>query len=193
MNHYETGKRTPSADTLLRLAEVLECDAGWLLTGRSADGSSPPPAPSPSSPVSPNDDFVYVPEYDIGGEGREGSIQSSQIVDHLAFKRHWVEQELRTRPEHLVLIHCTGDAMEPTLRTGDLLLVDRSPEKKRGDGVYLLNIEGGLYVRRLEQRVDGSLIVRGDNPAAAPETRLERDSLKDLNLVGRVVWVGRRI
>ena len=191
MNHYETGKRIPPVETLLTLARVLECDAGWLLTGQ---GSPQPQTGEPHEPtVADGAGFVFVPQYDIGIIEEKEPIQSSQIVNHLAFKRDWVLQELRTQPDQLLLIQCTGDAMEPTIRPDDLLLVDRSPEKKNQDGVFLLQIESGLYIRRVERRIDGGLIVRSDKPEAAPQEIIAREDENKLNRIGRVVWEGRRI
>lgn len=83
--------------------------------------------------------------------------------------------------------------MEPTIKPNDLLLVDRSPDKKREDGVYLLHINGGLYVRRVERRIEGGLIIRGDKPGAAPEEKISKERESQLDLIGRVVWVGRRL
>lgn len=190
MNHYESGKRVPTVDTLLNLAKILNCDPGWLLTGQE-------PFHKESEPIKETEgntgDFVFVPQYELGPLGSGASIQSSQVVDHLAFKREWVVQELRSAPDQLILIRCTGDAMEPTIKPDDLLLVDKSPEKKREDGVYLIHIDGGLYVRRVERRIEGGLIIRGDKPGASPEERILKQNEQQLDLIGRVVWVGRRL
>ncbi|MFQ5483303.1 MAG: helix-turn-helix transcriptional regulator [Nitrospinaceae bacterium] len=182
-----------SADLLAAISRVLECDGGWLLTGQGM-----PPTAAESSQPHPDDadrqpGFVYVPKYAVEPSGEGFSIQSSQLVDHLAFKRDWVEGELRAQPENLLLIPCTSDAMEPTLRSGDLLLVDRADEKKREDGIFLIHIEGGLYVRRVERRFDGVLVIRGDNPATSSEERIPRNQADKLDLIGRVVWTGRKI
>ncbi|QPJ63001.1 MAG: helix-turn-helix transcriptional regulator [Candidatus Nitronauta litoralis] len=190
MNHYESGKRVPTVDTLLNLARILECDPGWLLTG----GESPALKQEPASTVRKDTGgFVFVPQYDLGLLSNGASIQSSQVVDHLAFKRDWVVQELRSVPDQLLLIRCTGDAMEPTIKADDLLLVDRSPEKKREDGIFLIHIDGGLYVRRVERRLEGGLTIRGDKTGAAPEEKIPREKEKQLDLIGRIVWVGRRL
>ena len=36
MNHYESGKRIPNSALLAKLAGVVECDPGWLLTGQAS-------------------------------------------------------------------------------------------------------------------------------------------------------------
>jgi Predicted transcriptional regulators len=48
MSHYETGKRSPDFETLLKFGEILECSVDYLLTGNSGapeikkDGSEEP-------------------------------------------------------------------------------------------------------------------------------------------------------
>ncbi len=190
MNHYETGKRVPPVETLLNLAKILDCDAGWLLTGQEATVQKSPPSSEVREDAG---GFVFVPQYELALLENGTSIKSDQVVDHLAFKRDWIVQELRSAPDQLLLIRCTGDAMEPTVKADDLLLIDRSPEKRREDGVYLIHIDGGLYVRRVERRIEGGLIIRGDKPGAAPEIKISRENESQLDLIGRVVWVGRRL
>ncbi|MEK9629868.1 MAG: helix-turn-helix domain-containing protein [Nitrospinota bacterium] len=110
MNHYESGKRTPNSELLAQIAKTLECDPGWLLTGEGEAKKKGMESPKNSGSL---DSFVLVPRYNIEGPG--SSIQSEQVVDHLAFKEEWVCQELGTNPKNLLLIHSIGDSMEPTL------------------------------------------------------------------------------
>ncbi|MBF0613106.1 MAG: helix-turn-helix transcriptional regulator [Magnetococcales bacterium] len=34
INHYLAGRRDPTPDLLVKMAEALKCDIGWLLTGK---------------------------------------------------------------------------------------------------------------------------------------------------------------
>ena len=92
-----------------------------------------------------------------------------------------------------MLVSALGDSMEPTVRTGDLLLVDRSPESPLEDGIYLIQIEQSLSVKRLERRMDGSVTVRGDNPKASKEELISKKELARLKNIGKVVWIGRKV
>ena len=196
MNHYETGKRVPNASLLGKMVALLKCDPGWLLTGNRPASSPRTAHDTPSQPTDSEamaGQFIFVPQYDLKTAGTGDNIQSSQIVDHLAFKKDWVLADLKIDPSRLMLVSAVGDSMEPTVRTGDLLLVDRSPESPLEDGIYLIQIEQGLSVKRLERRVDGSVTVRGDNPKASKEELLSKKELARLKNIGKVVWMGRKV
>ena len=195
MNHYESGKRAPNSELLSKIATVLECDPGWLLTGEGeaekTNATSKDAVPIPSGSLN---GFVLVPRYNIESSAGGGSvIHSEQIVDHLAFKASWVSKELGTDPNNLLLIHSIGDSMEPTFRSGDLLLVDRNKARVKGDGIYLINFDDGLIVKRLEWMMDGTVVIRGDNTSVSREQKLTYIEMEKLHLLGRVVWVGGKV
>ena len=193
MNHYESGKRAPNSELLSQIVKVLECDPGWLLTG---EGQAEKKEDLLNEPIQSSalNDFVLVPRYNIESSMVGGSvIHSDQIVDHLAFKASWVSKELRTDAKNLLLIHSIGDSMEPTFRSGDLLLVDRNKARVKGDGIYLINFDDGLIVKRLEWMMDGTVVIRGDNTSVSREQKLTAIEMEKLHLLGRVVWVGGKV
>ena len=193
MNHYESGKRAPNSELLSQIAKTLGCDPGWLLTG---EGQAEKKEVLLNEPIPPSalNDFVLVPRYNIESSAGGGSIiHSEQIVDNIAFKASWVSKELGTDPKNLLLIHSIGDSMEPTFRSGDLLLVDRNKARMKGDGIYLINFDDGLIVKRLEWMMDGTVVIRGDNTSVSREQKLTAIEMEKLHLLGRVVWVGGKI
>lgn len=137
--------------------------------------------------------FALVPRYNVQGSMGGGAVlHSEQVVDHLAFRTEWVRSELRANPANLVLISAVGDSMLPTLSSGDLLLVDKSEYKIRDDAIYVISVNGSLLVKRVQLLLDGTVIIRSDNPAYQPQT-VKQPDIEDLKVVGRVVWVGRRV
>ena len=85
-----------------------------------------------------------------------------------------------------------GDSMAPTLGDGDDILVDRGdgPERVR-DGVYVLRIDDALVVKRLAVNPAArTLTIRSDNPAYPGWPDCDPAAVE---IVGRVVWAGRRI
>lgn len=137
--------------------------------------------------------FILVPRYDVTGSMGNGHvIHSEQIVDHLAFRAEWVRTELATSPSSLVLISAIGDSMEPTLRAHDLLLIDRSVLSVKQDAIYAFAVDGELRVKRIQRLFDGSLIIKSDNPEYTTEN-LTQQQVESINIIGRVVWSGRRM
>ncbi|WP_241085759.1 S24 family peptidase [Candidatus Vondammii sp. HM_W22] len=126
--------------------------------------------------------------------GHGAVVEEERIIDLLAFKRQWVRQELNANPDDFYLIYVDGESMEPTLCSKDVILVDRrSAQEVPRDGIYVLRIDGGLLVKRLQRLPGHQVKVTSDNPAYDPfnislETRDE-----DLAIIGRVIWTGRRM
>lgn len=137
--------------------------------------------------------FVMVPRYNVrAGAGGGQAIHDDSVVDHLAFKRDWIRSDLDLDPEHLALIEVHGDSMVPTLKDGDLILVDLRNGKRRNAGVYVIQLDGHLLVKRLNRKLDGSVEVISDNPAYPPEV-LGPEAADLLHVIGRVVWSGGRM
>ena len=59
--------------------------------------------------------------------------------------------------------------MQPTISSGDLLLVDRSKLQVRGERIYLINLDDEVMVKRVKCLLDGSVVIRGDNTLVSRE------------------------
>ena len=87
------------------------------------------------------------------------------------------------------MIEARGDSMEPTIRGGDLLVVDISPQQRvEHSRLYVLLVGENLLVKRIQQQLDGSLLVVSDNSRYAPE-RVAPKELEALRILGQVIWV----
>lgn len=124
--------------------------------------------------------------------GAGAFVGEERPIAHIAFDPAWLRRVARGRPEKLALIRVAGDSMAPTLGDGDDILVDRGDRADRlRDGIYVLRLEGTLIVKRLVMGRDrAEVTIRSDNPAW-PDLPLRPAS--ELDLVGRVVWTGRRL
>ena len=63
----------------------------------------------------------------------------------------------------------------------------------KGDGIYLINFDDGLIVKRLEWMMDRTMVIRGDNTSVSREQKLTYIEMEKLHLLGRVVWVGSKV
>jgi phage repressor protein C with HTH and peptisase S24 domain len=91
-------------------------------------------------------------------------------------------------PGGVVLAPAVGDAMAPTIENDDILLIDTT-RREKDDGVCVaIDQDGFLLVRRLQRRTKGGgFRLVCDNP------RYPFTEAADVELVGRVVWVGGKL
>ena len=108
----------------------------------------------------------------------------SDLIDVRALGR-----ELRIPVDELKVFHGRGDAMDPTVRDGDLLVARGRDHAVIAPGIYAIEVESELVARRLEQRVDGALVVSTDNPRYEPEV-LGPAQDRPFRVFGPVVWLG---
>lgn len=133
-------------------------------------------------------DWADIPRLPLGASAGPGTLaQDSAPTDRLRFSGRWLRQQ-GLEPAMLSVIEVEGDSMEPTLRDGDEILVDRSPRPLRS-GLHVIRLDDVLLVKRLEPGSAGTLLVISDNPAYP---RMER-ARAEVAIIGRVVWKGGRI
>ncbi len=90
------------------------------------------------------------------------------------------------RPASTFFMKMRGDAMRPSLREGDLLVVDRSLDPRPGR-LVVAAVDGSFIVRRWE-RAGKEAVLRAENPKHPP---LHVSDCEDFRLFGVVTWVTR--
>ncbi|MFM9597740.1 helix-turn-helix transcriptional regulator, partial [Streptomyces scabiei] len=82
------------------------------------------------------------------------------------------------------------DSMHPTIISGESLVVDTSPLDNFLDGIYVIDLDSHLLVKRLQRQFTGGIKILSDNPAYEAQL-VPQESLDQLHIVGRVVWMGK--
>ena len=83
--------------------------------------------------------------------------------------------------------------MEPEVRSGDILLINRSVTEPRGEGVYVVSLDGDLLVKRWQRSGADQLVLKATNPAYDP-VEIDLTAVGDaFRIIGRVAWVGRNL
>ncbi|ANW06144.1 DNA-binding protein [Bradyrhizobium icense] len=100
----------------------------------------------------------------------------------------WDEVALPTpSDEHAYALEISGDAMKPTYRDGDIIVVSPGTPIRRGDRVVLKTSDGEVMVKELKRRTTRSLELQSLNPAHADRT-LDAD---DVAWIARIVWASQ--
>ena len=170
--------------------EAADKVALWILDG------GPPPDQAVLGPGAAlagfEDEYALVADYDIrAGAGGGLMFDSENILDRLAFRRQWLRMVTNAPLDQLAVIQAHGDSMEPTIRSGDHLLVDRTDTNPRREGIYVIAWSGAINVKRVTvDYAAKSLTISSDNTLHPTNQGV---SPKDLAVLGRVVWIGRRL
>lgn len=176
--NWITGATMPPFDVLAELATKKKVSLEWLASGvgsmtGDADGG-----------------FSFIPQYEIrAGAGAGQLIESENVKGFLAFREDWIRHKLRRNPASLVVVEAFGDSMHPTITDGDIMLVDTSEERVRGPAIYFVRAGNEAIVKRIQLNMDGSLVLKSDNPAYEAWTVSGADA-SDFKVLGKVVWSG---
>ena len=123
-------------------------------------------------------------------EARPGPARSARReipFDAFRFSRRWLREQ-GLEPALLSSIRVMGDSMDPLLRDGDEILVDRTPRPFR-EGVHVVRLGEALHVKLLQAVPPGRLRLISQNAAYEPV----EVAMADVDVVGRVVWKSGRI
>lgn len=124
--------------------------------------------------------------YGLGGTFISGHISSEKRL----FSRAWLRSVTSTAPEHLFWAVGDGDSMEPTIRTGEIILIDRSQiTPHSGDGIWAIAFGEIGMVKRLRPMPDGSIDILSDNQVVPAVKAVDGE----VHVIGRVIAVVRRL
>ncbi|MBF0860364.1 LexA family transcriptional regulator [Gluconobacter sp. LMG 31484] len=170
----------------ITLARVCGVSLEWLAYGTG----EPQMSPTSSLRESGDDDALVktparggyqtvIPWHEAAGFGEDG----------LRISKHWLDSTLSRDPAPLRLLTVAGDAMSPTLRDGDLLIIDTVATTVSGGALYALTLSGGTVIRRLDLRFDGGLRILADNDRYPPQD-IAPEAAATLGILGEIVWSG---
>ena len=92
----------------------------------------------------------------------------------------------------MAVIRVTGDSMEPTLISGDLVLIDLSRRTiDPQGGIYAVSFGEEIMIKRLQQTYHSVKII-SDN-VKYDVIELTGDSIADLEINGKAIWYGREL
>ena len=135
----------------------------------------------------PSDKWISVPRLLVDASAGPGSFGAQEIsYDAFRFPPRWI-REMGLEGADLSAIRVEGDSMDPVLRSGDEIFVDRN--KRQGEGIFVIRIGDVLHVKQVRAGSPGTLVLESRNKAYAP-FELPRE---EVEVIGRVVWKGGRV
>lgn len=191
--------RAMSRKTARFIEQRLGLPEGWMdqplgAVDRQTAGLAPVQAPS--TEYLPGFEQLSIPVLANAGSMGPGvdQMHDEVVVGRLTVSPQWATRTIKpTALENLRFIHGYGDSMEPTFIDGDILLVDIGVVEPKIDGVYVLEANDRIYIKRVRQRLNGEFEISSDNPTVKTIDVL--DGSQQVAIRGRVVWAwnGRKM
>lgn len=174
----------PSLDKALAISRAAGVSLEWLASGEGLM------RPGVEGDGRVEEEFALIPGYSIQVAAGNGSLPGPEYATRkLAFRRKW----LRFRGLHeknLALVFAKGDSMEPTIDDNNTVMIDVSQRELRDGSIYVIRTDDHLIVKRIQTRLGKQVLLISDNKTYPPiEVNMEDPG--DLEVIGRVVWIGK--
>ncbi|TKI69830.1 phage repressor protein [Sulfurimonas crateris] len=159
---------------LLDFCATKSISINWILYGQS-----------PESLVEATNRFFMVKYFgDVnasaggGADTDEGEAQGIEIPQEFVMMLDG-ERELK----NIEAINVSGDSMEPTFSYNDIVFINRSKTDLQRGGVFTIRTDGGLFIKRIQKRIDGKIDIISDNQVYSTQTL----DPSEIEVIGRVV------
>lgn len=190
LRDYEKENFGVSYDFLNKLIETYNVNPNWIFRNEfpiflneETEGLVKNISPEEKA------DLIYIPKYDPKAAAGPGNFTVSECMEYfIAIQSTVIRRIVGFVPTLLSAIEAEGDSMSPLINNGDLIIIDLT-RNVPNDGVYVLNINDGLVVKRIQSLPNYKLKVTSENKAYDPyEVDLKADNAR---IVGKVIWQGR--
>lgn len=186
---WRDGLSKPNFFGITRIARAAGLSVDWLATG---EGSQTIAATITEAAGSAHTDLSFIERLDIEVSAGAGSlVENEQYLDFIAIQTRWLRHK-GINPAAVRLLNVRGDSMEPTIRDGDVALVDTSISDIIDNAIYVLVVGNRLLIKRIHILVSGALRLISDNPIY-PHEDVAANEADFVRVSGRVVWFGRTI
>lgn len=139
---------------------------------------------NPNSLVNTTDKYwiKYYPSVSVSAGG--GAYENEENYESMELPDYFVSMlGGKENLKNIDAINVVGDSMEPTLNSDNIIFVDKTKNDASRDGIYAFTTIHGLFVKRIQRRVDGKLDIISDNKDY-PSQILEKS---DLKILGKVI------
>ncbi len=144
------------------------------------------PVPAESGLSDPKTPEASVTRLRFAGDVRAAAGAGEEVFEETEMSITIPSEALPTGldPDTCIALRVEGDSMEPTIHSGDTLVIDQSDREPLEGRAYVVRSATGLIIKRLRQEA-GAWIMASDNPDFPPRPMAGED-----RILGRVLWFG---
>ncbi|MBL3519957.1 helix-turn-helix transcriptional regulator [Arcobacter lanthieri] len=124
----------------------------------------------------------YYPSVSVSAGG--GAYENEDEFESLELPSYFVNMlGGKENLKNIDAINVVGDSMEPTLNSDNIIFIDKTKNNISRDGIYAFTTIHGLFVKRIQKRVDGKLDIISDNK----DYPLQILNKEELDILGKVI------
>ncbi len=116
--------------------------------------------------------------------------EESEDVTYLSIDPLFADMLNIKNSDHIEAIRVAGDSMEDTLGEGSIIMIDRSRTELTSGGIFVLNTQGGVIVKRISINPNGTTIDLISDNKIYPVQSVPAD---EITVIGRVIGALEKI
>jgi len=140
---------------------------------------------SPSSLIETTNRYQYIKYFpDINVSAGGGAYNSDENFEILALEDTFFNKIAGfSNSKKIEAVNVVGDSMEPTILDENIVFIDREKSDISKGGIFALSTPSGLFIKRVQARVDGAVDIISDNKDYPVQT-IDKS---DIVIIGRVI------
>lgn len=174
-SNWELGLRMPPVDQVVLLAKLFGKTPAWLQGYTDNDSLSA---------VTSN----YVTANPPNIPTKNGLLALPQVTDNTAFSLEYIESRGLNRNK-LLCIKQIDSSMAPLIAEGAEVLLDGDQVTVRGADLFGIVVAGTIWIRWICPEMNNTFTLKASDTQQYPDSKLTRDELDQLDIVGRVVRI----
>ena len=168
IKNIETETHKLSPDFAEKIEQKYSISGWWLLTGKGEMLLNDNNTLEKIAPISENSNNYHIDLLNVKAGAGEGIYNYViETVDTISLDKSFFRTPINTNK--VKGIQVDGDSMEPTLKDGDYVLIDENTTFGV-NGIYAIQLGGQILIKRLQFKMDGTILIISDNSKYQSET-----------------------
>ena len=177
-------------ETLEKLAELLEVDVGWLLTGKDAGVFEPlVTVETVVTTEDYKDEFVWIDVVEAVfscGVGESIEFHFDTINGKIPFSPSFMKEKGVTE-KTMKIIKAKGESMADFIKDGDLVGINLAQTDIIDGEIYAVYLAGEGMLKQIFKEADGSLVLHSLNEKF-PDRIVTEENGRNFKVMGRQFW-----